>query len=181
MSVSGWNFKIIFAENGREAVEQASRHLPDVITLDMKMPEMDGYQAIEILRRNERLRNIPVIAVTALALKHDEEVLTKLCNGYLRKLVSRTDLVRELMKHLPHTVVETIQEDGHLQEITSTKMIFPPSDEVKRLIRAAEMGSVTALRKCIADIKAMGCNINPLLIKLNHEPKTSILTRSLSS
>ena len=163
--LEGWAFEIVFAENGKEAIEQASRHCPDLITLDMKMPKMDGYEVIELLQKDDSLNSTPVIAITASALKQDEEALTKLCNGYLRKPVSRTDLVRELMKHLPHTVEETIEE-VHIQEITPTEMIFPPWDDVKRLIHATEMGSVTALRKCITDVKAMGLQYKPFVDKI---------------
>jgi len=160
-----WNFKIIFAGNGREAIEQAGRHLPDVVTLDMKMPIMDGYQAIEILRKDERLKNITVIAITASALKQDEEVLMKLCNGYLRKPLSRANLVRELMKHLPHTIKEAKEED-RLHETVPGEMIFPPLDEVQKFIHASNMGSVTALKKCIADIKVMGLQYQPIVNKI---------------
>ena len=153
--LEGWDFEILFAENGKEAIEKADRCLPDMITLDMKMPEMDGYQVIEILRKNERLKTIPIIAITASALKQDEEVLKKLCNGYLRKPVSRIELVRELIKLLPYTAKE-IKEEDHLPETTPGEIIFPPSEEIKRLIEASVKGSITDLKECIADIKAMG-------------------------
>lgn len=163
--LEGWDFEILFAENGKEAIEQADRHMPDIITLDMKMPVMDGYQAIGILRRDERLKTIPVIAVTASALKEDEKFLLKFCNGYLRKPVSRTDLVRELMKHLPHTVEQT-KEEEHLQKIVVREIVFPSTDEVKRFIHAADMGSVAGVKKCIAEIKAMGLQYQPFVDKM---------------
>ena len=164
--LEGWAFEIFYAENGKEAIEQASRHLPDVIAMDMKMPKMDGYQAIELLQKDKRLKCLPVIAITASALKQDEELLSKRCNGYLRKPVSRADFVRELMKHQPLTVEETTEEDTHLQEITPGEMIFPTSDEIARLIHAAQMGSVTDLKKCIADIKSMGLQYQPFVDKV---------------
>lgn len=163
--LEGWNFKIIFAENGKEAIEQADRHSPDLITLDMKMPEMDGYQAIEILRKDERLKNIPVVAITASALKQDEEVLKKFCNGYLRKPVSRADFIRELLKHLPHTVNKTIEE-VRLKEISSSKIVFPPPDEVKLLIDAAKIGWYSDLEKGISDVKAISLQYQPFVDKI---------------
>ncbi len=160
-----WTFKIIFAENGREAVEQASKHHPDIITLDMRMPEIDGYKAITLLKQDEKLKNIPIIAITASALKQDEERLTKLCNGYLRKPLNRSDFVRELMKHLRHTVGETKSED-HSQAFTSEEMAFPPSDEAKRLIDAAKLGNTTDMETCIANIKAKGHQYQPFVDKI---------------
>jgi len=134
--------------------------------LDMKMPEMDGYEMAEHLQKDDALKDIPVIAITASALKQDEEVISKLCGGYLRKPICRSNLIREIMKHLPHTVVKTM-EGVPLKEITPTEMRFPSSDAVKRLIQAANMGSVTEIKNCIADIKAMGRQYQPFVNKID--------------
>ena len=101
-----YSFKLIEAQNGKEALNQADKHHPDLILLDMKMPVMDGYEASEILSNDEELKDIPVIAVTAFAFKQDEEIIFKLCDGYLRKPVTRAQLIRELTKYLPHEQVE---------------------------------------------------------------------------
>lgn len=98
-----WNFNIVLAENGKEAIKQARQFRPDLILLDMKMQVMDGYEASEKMKADEDLRNIPIIAVTASALKQDEEVLSRFCDGYLSKPVSKSDLVTELMKFLSST------------------------------------------------------------------------------
>ncbi len=165
--LKGWDFEIHFAENGREAIEQAGRHVPDLIALDMKMPEMDGYEVMEILRGDEKLKKIPVIAITASALKQDEAFLTKLCNGYLRKPVSREDVVSELMRLLPHTVEKTKgDDDKHLEEVSSAEIIFPSPEEIKKLIHAGNSGNITNLQKYIADIKAMGQQYQPFVDKI---------------
>ncbi len=72
-------------------------------------------------------------------------ILTKLCNEYSKKPVSRTDLVRELMKHLPHTAEKTKDDDKHLEEVAPAEIIFPPPDEIKKLIHAVKMGSIAYL------------------------------------
>jgi CheY-like chemotaxis protein len=88
----------------------------------MKMPEMDGLEAAEILHNDEDLKDIPVIAVTASAMKEDEAVILKICDAYLKKPVSKTDLIIEVMKFLPHTVEEgtTIETVETAQAKTST-------------------------------------------------------------
>ena len=55
----------------REASEKARRCLPDIITMGMKMSEMDGYEAIELLNKEERLKSIPVIAITEASVGSD--------------------------------------------------------------------------------------------------------------
>lgn len=98
-----FHLDFIYAENGREAIDRAEENRPDLILLDMKMPVMDGYKASERLHGIPQLKGVPIIAVTASALKQDEEVISSLCDGYLRKKVSKVDLVVELMRFLPHS------------------------------------------------------------------------------
>jgi two-component system, cell cycle response regulator DivK len=58
-------FIVFEAENGQVAVEKATREKPDVILMDLTLPLMDGFEAAKLIRRNEELKNIPIIAVTA--------------------------------------------------------------------------------------------------------------------
>jgi two-component system cell cycle response regulator DivK len=58
-------FIVFEAANGQEAVERASQENPDVILMDLTLPLMDGFAATKLIRQNERLKNVPIIAVTA--------------------------------------------------------------------------------------------------------------------
>ena len=58
-------FIVFEAENGKVAVETAIREQPDVILMDLTLPLMDGFAATKLIRQNEGLKNVPVIAVTA--------------------------------------------------------------------------------------------------------------------
>ena len=58
-------FIVFEAENGRVAVETAIREIPDVILMDLTLPLMDGFEATKLIRQNESLKYVPVIAVTA--------------------------------------------------------------------------------------------------------------------
>ena len=59
------NFKVFTATNGKEAIEKAENELPDVILLDVQMPVMDGYEACDYLKKNEKTKDIPIIFLTA--------------------------------------------------------------------------------------------------------------------
>ena len=91
------------AENGKDAIEKAKEFKPDLILMDMKMPEMDGYQATLILRSDTQFDNTPVIALTASAMKGDEIRIKETgCNAHLIKPVAKNALINELSKFLDH-------------------------------------------------------------------------------
>ncbi len=96
------NINTIEAENGKEAIIMSKTHSPDLILMDMKMPVMNGYQATRLLKKDMKLKSIPVIALTASAMKEDEELIMKSgCDGYLTKPVTRMDLLNKLLHFFP--------------------------------------------------------------------------------
>ncbi len=98
-----FGFELLEAENGEQALAVIKDRLPDLILLDMKMPVMDGYEVMEILDRDPKLTSA-VIAVTASALARDEKEISRLCDGYLRKPISRSDLIEGILPFIPHTL-----------------------------------------------------------------------------
>jgi CheY-like chemotaxis protein len=96
----GTEHKLITATNGLEAVEKAEKHRPDVILMDMRMPDLDGYEATKRLKANDALKNIPVIAVTASSFREEEARARKACDGFIRKPFNRSELIAELKRFL---------------------------------------------------------------------------------
>ena len=96
----GTGHKLITAVNGLEAVAQAEKHRPDVILMDMRMPEVDGYEATKRLKANAALKHIPVIAVTASSFREEEARARKACDGFIRKPFNRAELIAELKRFL---------------------------------------------------------------------------------
>ncbi len=79
-------FETILATNGREAVDMAGTQLPDLILMDIMLPEMDGLEATRLIRENPKTRSIPILAVTALSSRKDKEkCLQSGCDDYLSK------------------------------------------------------------------------------------------------
>ncbi len=104
-------FEIHEAENGREAVDMAARFRPDLVLMDLKMPEMDGIEATNTIKADDRLKDIPVVIVTASALKERAEILKKTCgDGLLNKPLAKSELVALLKRFIPHSTTE--QEHG---------------------------------------------------------------------
>jgi two-component system chemotaxis sensor kinase CheA len=92
--------KILTAFTGEEAISILQDDpKPDIILLDIMMPVMDGYETLEILKNNDELKDIPVIAVTAKAMKGDEEKCLKAgAWDYISKPVNMKMLI-EKMNH----------------------------------------------------------------------------------
>ena len=67
------DYTIYVVKNGTKAVKAAEKYIPDVILLDIVMPDMDGYDVISALKKIEKLKNIPVIFITGLSDAEDEE------------------------------------------------------------------------------------------------------------
>lgn len=84
-------YDLLWAKNGREAVEMAFKHHPDAILMDIKMPEMDGMEALREIRLRDR--KIPVIMQTAYAFDTDRRAAEAAgCNGFLTKPVIPSEL-----------------------------------------------------------------------------------------
>jgi CheY-like chemotaxis protein len=100
------NWEVIEAENGRVALARLSESLPDVIMLDLMMPEMDGFEFVVELRSRAEWRDIPVLVITAKDLTAEER--SRLNGGVehvLQKGASDVDeLLREIGRLLPGTI-----------------------------------------------------------------------------
>ena len=94
-------FDIIEAADGRAGVEQARRHMPDLILMDISMPVLDGIAALRLLRREEAVKHIPVIALTARAMKGDrEQLLAHGFDAYLSKPLDSEALQKVIQETL---------------------------------------------------------------------------------
>jgi CheY-like chemotaxis protein len=96
----GTSHRLITATTGLQALELAEKHRPDVILMDMRMPELDGYEATKRLKANPSLKYIPVIAVTASSFREEEARARKACDGFIRKPFNRAELIAELKRFL---------------------------------------------------------------------------------
>ncbi|MEB3283321.1 MAG: PAS domain S-box protein [Lyngbya sp.] len=84
--LTSYNYQLLIAKNGREAVEMAKKSQPNLILMDIQMPEMDGLEAIREIRTDSSLTQVPIIAVTALAMAGDVEKCREAgANEYMTK------------------------------------------------------------------------------------------------
>jgi CheY-like chemotaxis protein len=96
-----WGQEVHLAENGKIAIEMLEKESFDLILMDIQMPVMDGLEAIRQIRLDPNLVNIPIIALTALAMNSDrEKCLDAGANDYLTKPVKLRQLVTTIQQLL---------------------------------------------------------------------------------
>jgi two-component system, cell cycle response regulator DivK len=93
-------YRTLEATTGREAVDMASEHTPDLVLMDVQLPDLDGVQALHRLRADARTAAIPVLALTAQAMHGDRErFLAAGFDGYLSKPVDVRELIGTVRQH----------------------------------------------------------------------------------
>jgi two-component system cell cycle response regulator DivK len=93
-------YRTLEATTGGQAIELASKHAPDLVLMDIQLPDIDGIEALGRLRRDERTASIPVLALTAQAMEGDRErFLVAGFDGYISKPVNVTELLGTVRQH----------------------------------------------------------------------------------
>ena len=93
-------YRTLEATTGGEALELAAEHTPDLVLLDIQLPDVDGVQTLRRLRADDRTASIPVLAVTAQAMSGDrEEFLSAGFDGYVAKPVNIRELIGTVRRH----------------------------------------------------------------------------------
>ena len=87
-------YQTVQTRDGMEALELARSYRPDLILMDIQLPEVSGLEITKLLKEDEKLRGIPVVAVTAFAMKGDEEKIRNGgCEAYIAKPISVTQFL----------------------------------------------------------------------------------------
>ncbi|MDE5095352.1 MAG: response regulator [Trichodesmium sp. St11_bin5] len=90
-------FEVVIAINGVEGVEMSISEIPDIILMDMSLPELDGWEATKKIKANQQTKDIPVIAITAHAMTGDrEKCLQAGCDDYDTKPVEFPRLLEKI-------------------------------------------------------------------------------------
>jgi DNA-binding response OmpR family regulator len=94
-------YDVVTASNGHEGVVRALREMPDLILMDVVMPQMSGFEACRRLRQEESTRNIPVIMVTTRGeAENIEKGFESGCTDYITKPIDVVELLAKLKNHI---------------------------------------------------------------------------------
>ncbi len=95
-------YNTVQTRDGRDALKLVQEQRPDLILMDIQLPEISGLEITKILKANPETKSIPVIAVTAFAMKGDEEKIREGgCDGYMAKPISVTKFLHTVASYLP--------------------------------------------------------------------------------
>ena len=93
-------YTVLEAENGIIGIQKAKEEKPDIILLDIQLPEMDGYEIARILRSTPGIDTIPIIAVTSYAMAGDKErILAAGATDYIEKPINPATFVDQIKVH----------------------------------------------------------------------------------
>ena len=94
-------YATVQTRNGMEDIDLARLHRPDLILMDIQLPEVSGLQVTQWIKNDEELKHIPVIAITAFAMKGDEEKIRQGgCEAYLSKPISVVKFLETVKNYL---------------------------------------------------------------------------------
>ncbi|MDM8527726.1 ATP-binding protein [Anaerolineales bacterium HSG24] len=169
-------FELFEAENGQEGVAQALKHKPEVVIIDLVMPVMTGFEAVERMRQMPELQDTLIIAATASAFKQDQnQLMLAGCNAFLAKPIDFAELLEIFEKNLdiewlyeekPHpSLIEMSPTSDDLDSATS-EIVAPPPEELEILFDFALRGNMRKIKRRIIYIKTLDEQYTPFANKL---------------
>ena len=132
--------QLLLASDGREALRLARQHLPDLILLDVRMPYLNGHQVARSLFESPQTNEIPIVIITATSGNPNQVDLEKICQGYLHKPVSRSQLVEVLKRIFDRSNLDKAKKNP--TEIATKGLQFP---ELIVKLRREETNSWTSM------------------------------------
>ena len=168
-----WGHEVDVANNGREALRLLKKSSPDLILMDLQMPEMGGLEATQIIRKREAISNghIPIVAMTAHAMKGDrEKCLAAGMDDYLSKPIQRKELKEVLQRYIEHKAASKRSESPLDRHIALQRL----NGDVGLLRELGELFCETS-ESLLSEIQeALDCKNGPALEKAAHSLKGSV-------
>ncbi|MBN2109009.1 MAG: response regulator [Deltaproteobacteria bacterium] len=115
-----YDFELFEAANGQQAIAMATTCKPDLILLDIQMPECNGYTTVAILRNDAATKNVPILLITGQAFEEVKAKASGMYDEYLSKPFRKDDVIKATLRYLPEAVKrpkdakkEKVYSDSH--------------------------------------------------------------------
>jgi len=118
MTLRSKNYTLLQATDGEEALDMATKERPDLIIMDLRLPKMNGLEVTKKLRETQAFSRIPIIALTAYAMKGDKERFIEAgCDAYVSKPIN----TRELPELIAEMLLQRQKDNSSLNEDSNGK------------------------------------------------------------
>ena len=161
-------FRVVLVENGEEAVAQIRKSPPDILLVDLVMPVMNGFEALQTIRKDPSFEKLPVITISASVQEADKEKsrLTG-SDGFLSKPIRENELLTLLESHLELVwVYEELPDEVSTDEIDDGLLIPPPNEELATLHDLARIGNMGDIIRRANHVTTLGSQYAPFAKKL---------------
>ena len=167
-------FEVYEAMDGLEAIHQTEKHLPECIIMDLVMPNMDGFEAVRLIRENKELPPMTIIACSASVYDYDRNQSVAVgCDDFVPKPVNVAELLEKLEAHLSIKwvydqsveVVSSNKNSSNL-EVQNQELIFPNGDVLKKVYELALTGDVEELLQRVNELEEQQAEYGPFVSKI---------------
>ncbi len=184
---SSLKIDVIQAVNGKEGLEKTREHLPDIIFMDIRMPVMNGKEAIEKIHKEFGKDRFKIVVITASVLKSDVNPYKEMgVHEFITKPFRLEQIIHCIDKLLEVDFEYDDEEPPKEESLTSTKLDFSeislPKELHAQLVEAVEINSITGLEKVVDELETMdenfmrlGTQIKELITKYDMEPILEIV------
>ncbi len=175
-------FEIVTAGDGREAIEQAQIERPDIIFMDMIMPIMMGFEAVQEIRQLPEIKNTIIIGASASVFEKDRQQVKLVgCNDFLSKPINFGTLLELLSTYMQLEWIydNELQNEARREDISPaplhpsapSTLVPPPPEKLEVLYDLALRGNMRAIRKQAAEIEKMDAQYIPFAARLKQLAK----------
>jgi CheY-like chemotaxis protein len=141
-------FDVVEAVDGRDGLEKALAHHPDIILMDLMMPEMDGYIATRALRNMPEIKDTAVIAISAGVFNQTrQDCLDAGCDDFIPKPVITDELLEKISKHLSLKWQYAKAQTLHNGQVLNQAIVPPPKHVLEQYKKLVMAGRVTEIQR----------------------------------
>lgn len=170
-TLKNYELELMMAVNGEDAIKKLRTNNIDLILMDLRMPIMNGYEASHIIKNEEKLKEIPLIALTASVMEKDlKKVSSYGFDAYLRKPVILDDLIIELSKYLKYSMLNEKKEVINRVEVINQsdlkKLILHLENSfLVNFLEIKDSGDFTLIEDFATKLKVLAENYKLLLLE----------------
>jgi CheY-like chemotaxis protein len=166
--LSELDFKVYVAINGKEGVEQAQLHRPDIVLMDVMMPVMDGLEATRRIREISGLEYVPILVVSASASNSDQtQSLAAGASAFIAKPINENKLLQDIGAFLELSwIAEQPEKEVGLDYENSGPLVIPPETEMETLYQLSLTGNMRDINEWAARVATLDKQYRPFSEKL---------------